>query len=109
LTHETFESIVRDAGARIIFQNHNGYIVEAGGASGQRRATYLLTSDDVAYNAAKDTVGLLRGERPPVVINWMSRITGYYSLIRTSRGWGWNMSKIAELHDRQKGNYGVPE
>jgi anaerobic ribonucleoside-triphosphate reductase len=33
----------------------------------------------------------------------ISRVVGYYSVIEN-----WNKGKIAELKDRQKGNYDVP-
>lgn len=34
----------------------------------------------------------------------MSRVVGYYSVIEN-----WNDSKVAELNDRQKGNYKIKE
>ena len=34
----------------------------------------------------------------------ISRVVGYYSAIQN-----WNKSKTAELHDRQKGNYSIPQ
>lgn len=40
------------------------------------------------------------GEQPLV---YMSRVCGYYSRIGE-----WNKSKLGELKDRQKGNYGLP-
>jgi len=42
--------------------------------------------------------------RDPWVLEHMSRITGYFSLVR-----GWNKSKLSELRDRQKGVYSVAE
>ena len=42
--------------------------------------------------------------RRPDVISKLSRIVGYYSNMRS-----WNKSKLAEMRDRQKGNYGLSE
>jgi hypothetical protein len=39
--------------------------------------------------------------RTPAIMQRMSRIIGYYSNMRN-----WNKSKLAELADRQRGNYG---
>jgi hypothetical protein len=44
------------------------------------------------------------GYLPPKIIRHMSRIVGYFSYIDN-----WNRSKIAELRDRHRGNYAVPE
>lgn len=45
---------------------------------------------------------ILRGEREPNPIYHVSRVCGYNSRIEN-----WNASKIAELHDRHKGQYGI--
>ena len=47
--------------------------------------------------------GVLTGKRDARLMTHLSRIVGYYSRVRN-----WNSSKIAELHDRQAGNYGIP-
>lgn len=47
---------------------------------------------------------VLLGKRPPRVMTHVTRIVGYYSMIQN-----WNRSKIAELHDRHKGDYAVPK
>jgi len=47
---------------------------------------------------------ILTGARLPEVMGKFSRIIGYYSNMRS-----WNKSKLAELRDRQKGNYGILE
>jgi len=44
----------------------------------------------------------LKGERPAIIMEHMSRVCGYYSRIDN-----WNASKLAELADRQKGDYEV--
>jgi len=47
---------------------------------------------------------VLTGQREPKVLEYTSRICGYYS--RMSQ---WNQSKIGELKDRHKGNYAIQE
>ena len=47
---------------------------------------------------------VLSGRRMPKVMSQIARIVGYYSNIAN-----WNRSKVAELADRNKGNYGLPE
>jgi hypothetical protein len=42
------------------------------------------------------------GQRPARIMTHVTRIVGYYSQLHN-----WNPSKIAELHDRHKGNYDV--
>jgi hypothetical protein len=46
--------------------------------------------------------GALLGRRELKIMSHLSRIVGYFS--QTAN---WNRSKIEELHDRQKGSYGV--
>ena len=38
------------------------------------------------------------------IMTYQTRIVGYYSQLQN-----WNHSKLAELYDRQRGNYGVKE
>ncbi len=45
---------------------------------------------------------VLTGIREPQVLQHMTRVVGYFSRVEN-----WNKSKIGELHDRQKGNYGI--
>jgi hypothetical protein len=47
---------------------------------------------------------VLIGARSPKIIRNITRIVGYYSYEDH-----WNKSKIAELNDRRKGEYVVPE
>jgi len=47
---------------------------------------------------------VLTGKRRPEVMNHITRIVGYYSNMRN-----WNPSKLAELRDRHKGSYVIPE
>ena len=46
--------------------------------------------------------GVLTGKRRERLLNHMSRVVGYYSLINN-----WNKSKLGELRDRRRGDYAV--
>ncbi len=48
--------------------------------------------------------GVLTGKREPRVMIHLTRIVGYYSRVQN-----WNRSKLAELKDRQAGQYSAPE
>ena len=52
----------------------------------------------------EELTGVLDRKRPADVIGHMARIVGYYGVTRN-----WNKSKLAELRDRRKGNYGLVE
>ncbi len=45
---------------------------------------------------------VLTGKREPQVLQHMTRVVGYFSRVEN-----WNKSKVGELKDRQKGNYGI--
>jgi hypothetical protein len=47
---------------------------------------------------------ILTGKREPQVLIHRARIVGYYSRVDN-----WNLSKMAELRDRWKGKYKLPE
>lgn len=47
---------------------------------------------------------VMTGKAPAKIMNWMSRVVGYFSRIQN-----WNKSKLAELRDRQAGSYTAPE
>ena len=47
---------------------------------------------------------IIDGKRDPTVLKHMTRIIGYYSNIGN-----WNKSKLGELKDRHKGDYGIGE
>lgn len=54
--------------------------------------------------SAQAFVDVINMDRKPMVCEGVTRIVGYYS-----RTHNWNKSKIGELRDRQKGNYGMPD
>ena len=51
---------------------------------------------------AREFVKVIMGERSPIILNGITRIVGYFSRVNN-----WNKSKIGELRDRRKGEYGV--
>ena len=69
--------------------------------SGVKRAIKFRS---VAECEWEDLLALIQGRRNNVVMIHMSRVVGYYGQIQN-----WNRSKVAELRDRQKGNYSVPD
>lgn len=53
-------------------------------------------------DTAQEFIDVITNARPPIVLQGMTRIVGYYS--RTTN---WNKSKVGELRDRSNGNYGL--
>lgn len=51
---------------------------------------------------AQEFIDVILGNRNPIVCEGVTRIVGYYSRVNN-----WNKSKIGELRDRQKGQYGT--
>lgn len=51
-----------------------------------------------------ELLAIMTGTREPKVMTHITRIVGYFSQVNN-----WNRSKIAELKDRHKGDYGVSE
>jgi anaerobic ribonucleoside-triphosphate reductase len=52
---------------------------------------------------AKRFAAVVNSEEDPIKLHGITRIVGYYSRVTN-----WNKSKIGELRDRQKGQYGTP-
>jgi ribonucleoside-triphosphate reductase len=51
---------------------------------------------------AQEFIDVINGDRNAIVCEGVTRIVGYYSRVNN-----WNKSKIGELRDRQKGQYGT--
>ena len=111
-TESLHQKIATLDGCRIVYENHNGVILEGKGGRSQanQNPLYVMRREAVEDASWDDLRGVLLGERPPQVITWMSRVVGYYSSIKRAghSGWNWNRSKISELDDRRKGNYAFP-
>lgn len=50
-----------------------------------------------------DIMPVLLQVQDPVPLSHMTRVVGYYSRVEN-----WNKSKVGELKDRHRGNYGLP-
>ena len=72
--------------------------------AGQFGLRFSIAVDAIAKHDWREFEGILLGVRQPDLMEHMSRIVGYFSDMKH-----WNRSKIAELHDRRKGDYGVTE
>ena len=67
----------------------------------QTKDAYEVEIDSIVRTPLKDLILALKtGEL--IRLHGVTRIVGYYSRIQN-----WNKSKIGELQDRHKGNYGV--
>jgi hypothetical protein len=64
---------------------------------------HAATFKAILSNAWQPLLDVFLGEREGKLMRGMSRIVGYYSSIAN-----WNRSKLAELKDRQAGNYAPP-
>jgi len=65
----------------------------------------MLTPAWSIYTAENDYAALrevLDGKREPNIMKHFTRIIGYFSRVSN-----WNPSKVAELADRQKGDYSI--
>lgn len=65
---------------------------------------FTLTIQTILDNDWEQIEAVLEKRRLPRVLLQVTRIVGYYSFIHS-----WNRSKLAELADRQKGNYALAE
>ena len=65
---------------------------------------FALTPRAVLDNSWEELEGVLLGRRPAELMFHLARVVGYYS--KTSN---WNRSKLAELRDRRRGDYALPE
>ena len=69
--------------------------------TGRKYSIRIAAINDVNW---EDLERVLIEGRDPFIMRHVTRIVGYYSNLAN-----WNSSKIAELKDRQKGNYTFPE
>ena len=104
MTTTSFVSLVNSLdGCRVVYENGNGFILEGSGG-GTQKHLYRMWHEDVVDAAESDVRAVLAGGRPAVIMQKTTRICGYYANLRN-----WNASKLAELRDRQKGNYAIPD
>jgi hypothetical protein len=67
-----------------------------------RPMRFAVSLSGLADATWPDLLGVFLGERPASIMVQITRIVGYYSMLKN-----WNRSKLAELRDRQKGNYAL--
>ena len=65
---------------------------------------YALTGRSILDTDWAQLEAVLTSQREALIMVGVSRIVGYFSRIKN-----WNRSKVAELRDRQKGDYTPPE
>lgn len=68
------------------------------------RAKFAVAVSAILDNSWDTLLEVLSGKRSPRVMTHLTRIVGYYSQLHN-----WNRSKLAELRDRQKGDYGIQD
>jgi len=68
-----------------------------------REVIWEIAVKSILEQPWEELEAVLTAKRSPVNMIWMTRIVGYYSQVRN-----WMGSKLAELKDRHKGQYGVP-
>jgi len=68
------------------------------------RSKFAVSVSAIGDHSWDELSGVLTGTRYPRVMTHVTRIVGYYSQLQN-----WNRSKLAELRDRHKGTYSVPE
>lgn len=54
------------------------------------------------FSKAQEFIKVIENKRTPIVLQGVTRIVGYYSRVNN-----WNKSKVGELRDRAKGDYGL--
>jgi hypothetical protein len=69
-----------------------------------REAIWAVTVSAILGHGWAELEDVLTGRREPRIMRHIARIVGYYSLVRN-----WNLSKRAELRDRHRGSYTLPE
>lgn len=72
-----------------------------GGPNGSKFAIAISAISDHSWDEIES---VLLGYRQPRIMTHITRIVGYYSQLQN-----WNRSKLSELRDRHKGDYGLPE
>ena len=65
---------------------------------------HAVTVSSILSHTWKELEAVLTGKREARIMVHLTRIVGYYSRVQN-----WNRSKLAELDDRHKGIYGIPE
>lgn len=65
---------------------------------------FAVSISAILNHTWEELEAVMLSRRSPHVMTHVTRIVGYYSQLQN-----WNASKLAELRDRHKGQYSVPE
>ena len=71
---------------------------------GPHNVHYKVGIQAILENDWPTLESVLTGKREPLALRHMTRVVGYFSQVEN-----WNKSKVGELKDRHKGNYGIAE
>ncbi len=93
--HPELEGLGVDAAC----ENHQPGVIVKYTKSGLMTRLPVAAVEAVEWDILED---VLTGKREPQVLQHMTRVVGYFSRVEN-----WNKSKVGELKDRQKGNYGI--
>ena len=96
MTHTSFEQSVKNHPDLVFFRPMEGDLYFVQNRNDQR---FVVEEIDVGWDEME---AFLLGTRAANIMEWTSRICGYYSNLKS-----WNRSKLAELEDRHKGDYDV--
>jgi len=101
MTRETFVSHIANHPKLVFFKPQEGdnYFIQ-----NFRNDRFEVPASDYEESSWEHLEMVLLGQRRPDCMHHITRIVGYYSMLHA-----WNKSKLAELNDRHKGNYGLPE
>ena len=78
-------------------------ICDTSKAEGETGVYIRVSVEEVLNKPLGCIIAVIRNERKPIVLEGVTRIVGYYSRVNN-----WNKSKVGELRDRAKGDYGSP-
>jgi len=67
-------------------------------------AKWEIALESILSQPWEELLGVMMGDRVADIMTGITRIVGYYSFTRN-----WTRSKLAELADRHKGQYSLPE
>jgi hypothetical protein len=69
-----------------------------------RNSKFAIHLTAILKHDWEELLGIFLGHRGPRIMTHVTRIVGYYSQLQN-----WNRSKLAELKDRHKGDYALPD
>lgn len=64
---------------------------------------FTVEQDDLSNHDWDELARVFFGKREAKIMDHITRVCGYFAKVQN-----FNASKVAELHDRQRGNYALP-